>query len=271
MNTKNWKMKSKELAVSLLEYDLGEGAKAFSTLRGGGLAEDSYSGFNITHYCGDRVENILKNREILCGQLGIDDDHLLLPRQTHGTKIRSIRDTFFKLPATERQLMLEDTDALITDVPHVCIGVSTADCIPVLLHDSLHHIIAAVHAGWRGTVRRIVEKTITAMRNEFSSVSENVRAIIGPGISQAAFEVGDEVYEEFSGAGFPMEEIAVRINGKWHPDLWVANFLMLEEAGLRFENIRVAGICTYRNYEKFFSARRLGIKSGRIYNGIMLT
>lgn len=263
-------MNNKGPAVSLLEYDLGDGVRAFSTLRGEAIVENSYSGFNITHYCGDRIENILKKREILCRQLGIDDKHLLLPHQTHGTRIRNIRDTFFCLPSPDRQAMLEDTDALITDVPHVCIGVSTADCIPVLLHDSRHHAIAAVHAGWRGTVRRIAEKTVAAMREEFSSAPENIRAVIGPGISQAAFEVGAEVYEEFFRAGFPMEKIAVSMNGKWHLDLWAANYLMLEEAGLKLENIQVAGICTYRNYEKFFSARRLGIKSGRIYNGIML-
>lgn len=263
-------MKSKEPEVSLVEYDLGEGVKAFSTLRGDSIAEDGYSGFNITHYCGDKTENIRKNRGVLCNKLGINDEHLLLPRQTHGTCVRSVRDTFFKLSATERQTMLEDTDALITDVPHVCIGVSTADCIPVLLHDSAHHAIAAVHAGWRGTVRRITEKAVIAMRKEYSSAPGSIQAVIGPGISQTAFEVGDEVYEEFSHAGFPMEQIAIRLKGKWHIDLWAANFLILEKAGLKFENIQVAGICTYMNYDKFFSARRLGIKSGRIYNGIML-
>lgn len=92
----------------------------------------------------------------------------------------------------------------------VCIGVSTADCIPILLADTEHHAIAAVHAGWRGTVARIAEKAVAALTRYYETRPERVEAVIGPGISQAAFEVGDEVYEAFSRAGFNMKQIARR-------------------------------------------------------------
>ena len=88
----------------------------------------------------------------------------------------------------------------MTNESNVCIGVSTADCIPILLYDTEHHAAAAIHAGWRGTVKHIVMKTIKEMGVVFNSVPQNLKAVIGPGISLDNFEVGDEVYEKFANA-----------------------------------------------------------------------
>ena len=145
--------------------------------------------------------------------------------------------------------------------------VSTADCIPVLLHDPRHHAVAAIHAGWRGTVARIVRQTVQAMQARLGTQAADLRAVIGPGISLQAFEVGQEVYDAFLAAGFPMESIAVQ-RDKWHIDLWEANRLQLKEAGV--QDIQIAGVCTYTHPDLYYSARRLGIQAGRILNGIML-
>jgi YfiH family protein len=147
--------------------------------------------------------------------------------------------------------------------------VSTADCIPVLLYDKRNLVVAAAHAGWRGTVGGIVQKTLTTMRQEYGTDMNDVLACIGPGISLESFEVGDEVYESFSKAGYDMNRIAKKYD-KWHIDLWEANRIQLEEVGVKHANIETAGVCTYKEYHDFFSARRLGIKSGRILSGIML-
>ena len=96
-----------------------------------------------------------------------------------------------------------------------------------------------------------------------------LRAVIAPGISVAAFEVGDEVYDAFAAAGFPMDVVARRM-GRWHIDLNVANFLQLEAAGVPLDRIQVSSYCTYTECDRFFSARRLGIQSGRLYTGILL-
>lgn len=95
-------------------------------------------------------------------------------------------------------MRLEGIDALVTDIPGCCICISTADCIPILLYDKQHQAIAAVHAGWRGTVNFIVGHTLERMRAVYGTVGEEVVACIGPGISLESFEVGDEVYEGFS-------------------------------------------------------------------------
>lgn len=249
-------------------YDLGPGVTAFSTTREGGVGEGNYASFNVNPYCGDAPGNVAANRERLCRELGMDDGRLIMPHQTHGTELRHIADDFLSLPEAVRRMVLEGVDGVMTNVPGVCVGVSTADCIPVLFYDEAHHAVAAVHAGWRGTVERIAMKAVKAMALHYQTRPADLRVIIGPGISVDAFEVGQEVYEAFREAAFPMDGIA-RWQGKWHIDLPACNRLQLLQLGVREENIHVDGTCTYQNARRFFSARRLGINSGRIYNGIM--
>ena len=97
---------------------------------------------------------------------------------------------------------------MMTNELNVCIGVSTADCIPILLYDTKHHAAAAIHAGWRGTVKHIVQKIIKEMGIVYQTKPQELQAVIGPGISLQNFEVGDEVYEQFANACFDMETIA---------------------------------------------------------------
>lgn len=255
--------------MKLLEYNIGEGVRAFSTLREGGVGTGAYAGFNITHYCGDEEKAVQQNRMLLCNELGISDKRLLLPRQTHGCDIVHINDSFMSLTAEEQKTMLHAKDAVITAQRRLCIGVSTADCVPILLYDAANGVIAAIHAGWRGTVAHIAEKCVAEMIERYSCMPADIRAIIGPSISLETFEVGDEVYDIFA-AAFRMEHIACKIEGKWHIDLWEANRRQLLATGVPATAIEVCGICTYSQYSDFFSARRLGINSGRIFNGIML-
>ena len=193
--------------------------------------------------------------------LGLRLEDLALPRQTHSDHVLFVTEAGRP----------EDTDAVITDRPGLCVCVKTADCIPVLLYDTKQRIVAAVHAGWRGTVSRIVQKTIEQMHPLSPT---DLHAIIGPGISLEWFEVGDEVYEAFHTAGFPMGRIAASPKSspkgkdfKWHLDLWEANKWLLEEMGV--SDIYIEGTCT-RNSMDFYSARRETINTGRNYNGILI-
>lgn len=258
----------KETKAMFKKYQMGEGITAFSTQRGT-AGESPYSEFNITHYCGDSREHVAKCRRRLCATLGISDNRLILPRQTHGCEVLSIDNRFMERSTEEQEHMLHGIDAIITTLPRTCIGVSTADCTPLLLCDRKQGVIAAVHAGWRGTVQRIAEKCIFAMVNIHGCNPQDIQAVIAPCIGPAAFEVGDEVYTAFEEAGFPMNAIATRYD-KWHIDLWETNRLQLVACGMCDENIEVTRVCTYTNHNEWFSARRLGINSGRIFNGIMI-
>lgn len=252
----------------LLSYDLDERVAAFSSTRQGGCSEGPYGQFNINHYCGDDEAHIAQNREALCRLLGIADDRLVMPHQTHQTEVCRIDEAFLQLAADERQNRLEGIDAVMTDVRGVCIGVSTADCIPVLLYDPDHHAVCAVHAGWRGTVARIVRRAISAMHNAYATRPTSLWAVVGPGISLESFEVGQEVYDAFAASGFDMPQISRR-KEKWHIDLPECNRQQLLAEGVEAGRIIMSGVCTYQQHHQFFSARRLGIRSGRIFTGII--
>lgn len=253
--------------METLVYDITEGVAAFSTKRGEPCG--SYGSFNITHYCGDAPEHVTACRAELCATLGIPDEQLILPRQTHGCKVLNIDEAFMAKTREEQAALLQGVDAVTTALPRICIGVSTADCVPVLLCDTERKVVAATHAGWRGTVARITEKSVAAMQKLHGCKAQNIRAVIAPSIGPGAFEVGDEVYEAFHDAGLPVKNIARR-GVKWHIDLWEANRLQLLACGLAPDNIHVTRVCTHTHHEEFFSARRLGINSGRIFNGIMI-
>ncbi len=262
-------------------YDLGEGVTAFSTTRNGGYSLANYGEFNINRYCGDNEEAIRQNRILLCQMLGIEDDRLLMPHQVHLTEMTLVDEAFFGMSSEEQKLQLEGVDAVMTDVPGVCIGVSTADCIPVLLYDHRHHASCAIHAGWRGTVKRIVEKAVAEMAANFGSRPSDLLAQIGPGIHLESFEVGNEVYEAFAKEGFQMDAISRKypvtgmsadslLQEKWHIDLPECNRLQLTDFGVPGNQIAVSPVCTYMESDTYFSARRLGISSGRIFTGVLL-
>ncbi|WP_337386158.1 peptidoglycan editing factor PgeF [Prevotella sp.] len=265
-------------------YNLSDDVKAFSTTRHGGVSEGNYASLNINEYCGDSKANTDANRLLLANELGIDANHIIMPHQTHGVESRIIGEEFATLPDGVKKMLLEGVDAVMTNIPGMCIGVSTADCIPVLLYDEEHHAAAAIHAGWRGTQARIVHKAVQEMRMAYKTDPTKLKAVIGPGISLDNFEVGDEVYAAFEQAAFDMSTIAEErikrnpnaedpakaFERKWHINLPLANIQMLTHNGVDEANIINTGICTFDNADNYFSARRLGIESGRIYTGIII-
>ena len=172
---------------------------------------------------------------------------------------------------------LEGYDAFITNLKEVAIGVRTADCVPVLLYDPATKTIAAVHAGWKGTVLNIVQEAIGVMKDCFSTNPKDLMAVIGPAIGPDSFQVGEEVVEQFRAAGFDMDGIwqqmgpgdGTQMSGGHHIDLFKANRILLEKAGLSPANIQIAGIDTYTD-TAFYSARREGAACGRNINAIKL-
>lgn len=244
----------------------------FVTTRCGGVGQGAYASFNCSHYCGDDAGCVSENRKRLLEGLPQLPVELIVPVQTHGAEVLRIDAGFRALSAGRKDEILHGIDAVMTAEPGYCICISTADCVPVLLYDRVHRTVAAVHAGWRGTVACILGHTLQEMNRCFGTEGGDVVACIGPSISLAAFEVGEEVYDTFRKHGFDMSRISLwnERTGKHHIDLWEANRIQLLEFGVPDGQIELAGICTYTRHDEFFSARRLGIRSGRILSGIML-
>lgn len=254
----------------LTYYDFGSDVTAFSTTRHGGYSKGQYGAFNINRYCGDDVADANRNLELLCRKLSVKPKDIVMPHQKHTTTVKVVDENFFELTGDEQLAYLEGVDALMTRVRRICIGVSTADCVPVLLYDAFHQVVAAVHSGWRGTKDKIAAITVKAMKEKFGTRPSDLVCAIGPCIDKESFEVGNEVYEAFDEAGFPMEKISEIIGGKWHIDLPLSVMLTLTGQGVKSENIYNAGISSFKNVRDYFSARRLTINSGRTFTGIIL-
>lgn len=245
------------------------GVEAFSTTRGEVEKGKPYSGVNLCDYVGDDALRVLDARLTLAMQLGLDLDDLVMPRQTHSCRVAVIDERFRALDIDQQEAALESVDALVTTLQGVVIGVNTADCVPIVLTDDEAGIIAVAHAGWRGTVGRIAEAVVREMCR-LGAHSEHIQAAMGPSICQDCFEVGDEVVDAFSKARFDLGAIVKRniATGKAHIDLRAANRDVLIAAGVPAGNIVVSQHCSRCEHERFFSARRLGIKSGRTFTGI---
>jgi YfiH family protein len=214
-------------------------------------------------FTGDSPEIFANNRILLAEKLMIKPDQLVFPRQTHTNCVAEISD----IPENE----IKETDALVTNKTGICLCVQTADCVPILLFDPINNVIAAVHAGWRGTVKKIVEIAVQKMVQKYKSSPENIVAAIGPSISADIYEVGNEVVEEVK-KSIPNAELLLHKNssGKYHVNLWEANRQILLENGLSEKHIEILGECSFTQDSKYFSARKEGIDTGRMVSGIMI-
>ena len=242
---------------------------AFSTEREGyfnnndeGISQGLYGSLNLCHYVNDNPEHIAHNRQLFCQYHNIECEMLFVPRQTHSSNVKRIH----------LGIDLEETDGLISNIKGSCIGINTADCLPLLIYDPTHHVAAAVHAGWRGLVGRIATNAIRLMQQKYDSSPADLICAVGPSISVDIYEVGDELKTQFAQAGFPIEQIFID-RPEWrksHLDLRAAIHYKLIANGIEETNIEISDICTYQNSHKFFSARQFGINSGRIFSGIIL-
>jgi polyphenol oxidase len=218
--------------------------------------------FTLSYSSTPDKEAVRQNRALVADALGIEATRLFLPSQVHKTRIVEVTAGIAK-----EELM--ETDALMTDERGTGIAVMSADCVPILLYDRKHKAIAAIHSGWRGTVARILEKTLQAMHGRYGTRGEDLLAAIGPSVSQDSYEVGEEVVNEVSQAfGKDSGLLIPQLQNKARLDLWKANTIQLKAFGVPDSAIEVSDLCTVKNNDHFFSARKGD--SGRFAAGIVL-
>ena len=278
---------------------------AFTTTRPGGYSQGEYGEFNINPWSGDDPEAVRRNRQLLADTLRLSDTtHIILPHQVHRVETYQVRRDYFSQPEASQRAALEGIDIVLTDLPGVCIGVSTADCVPILLYDPTHHAACAIHAGWRGCVQRAIPVGIRAMHEAFGTTPTDLHALIGPHISMERYPVGPEVLDEFAQAGFNIQQfISLPFRGASRyrsdacddgrfifpkeaqsasgasPSSDSPRFLLslslfchheLQQAGIPPHAITDTRQCTFDHPDLYFSARRQGISCGRNYTGIIL-
>jgi YfiH family protein len=168
--------------------------------------------------------------------------------------------------ADGREGCLGEGDALVTDRVGCLLVVRTADCLPILIADERRKAVAAVHAGWRGTLLGIAAQAVLAMQDRFGSRPADLLVAIGPAIGPCCYEVGEEVAPQFQNLFPERSDLA----GRAHIDLREATRRQLEQAGVRGERITIARLCTRCNPEEFHSWRRDGRVAGRMRSGIRI-
>lgn len=197
-------------------------------------------------------------------------------KQVHSAVIQTIREedgVFERRLETEEGKAVLEGDGAVTNLPGVMLGVQTADCVPVLVADVSKRVVGAFHAGWRGTVARIVERGIEAMRQEYGSRPEDLVAAVGPSIGACCYAVGEEVRSGFEAQFAYAGELFKTVDdGQMHLDLWEANRRQLLDAGVAPEAITVIGECTAcavsAGERKYFSHRAEHGFTGRMMSVI---
>ena len=252
-----WRERDGVRALSCHSLERDGFTNAFST-RLGGTSPMPQDALNLAGFNEDAAENIHENRRRFL-RLFDGGWQLAAVWQMHSTTVRVVRDKEDARSDEER------CDALVTSAPGIRLAVKSADCVPVLLGDARTGACAAVHAGWRGTVARIVEHVITRMNKEYGTRAEDIRAAIGPAAGLCCYEVGAEVIEAFR-ANFSETEELFQPTREGHAriDLQRANRNQLVGSGVAPSRIHIAPFCTMCRTDLFFSYRREKALAGRV-------
>jgi YfiH family protein len=263
----------------------------FSTRAGGVSSVYREGDLNLGYTDHDSREAVTHNRQLFMDALGAKEMKLVSVRQVHSDIIYCVTD--IPLAGPDHQPLAGD--GLVTNTPGLLLTVRVADCYPVIMVDVKRHAVGVFHAGWRGTLARIVEKGVGELRRHFGSQPEDIQAAIGPGIGKCCYKVGEEVREKFDGRfpyadalfheteeydevklKYPMLFLTARAPGHSyelfpkaiHLDLAEANRRQLIDAGVPESNIAVIGDCTSCRTDRYFSHRKEEGKTGRMMAAI---
>ena len=232
-------------------------AHGFST-RLGGVSEGVFASLNLGSTRGDDPACVKENYRRFCAAIGADINGVVMSNQVHGTCIRTVTPADVKADLYDPEGY--EVDGLITDVPGLALTIFSADCIPVLLYDPVRRVIAAVHAGWRGTAGDIAGKAAEKMQQDYGSEPSHILAAIGPGISACCFETHADVPDAMTAALGSVVEPYVKDwgAGKFKVDLKGINAALLARAGLEPAHIEVSDQCTACLPHKYWSHRVTG-------------
>lgn len=230
--------------------------------RVGGVSKDQWTSLNVGLTVGDDPVYVAENR--------------LLSFQTANRSIKTLSDSWlvhgtgvfvYESPRPSDQPFPPKADIILTDNPNVTLFMRYADCAPILLFDPVKQVIGLVHSGWMGTVKKVGKVAVEAMQIRFGCHPNNILAAIGPTIGPDQYEVGTDIVEAAKSAfGQDSKILLPRINHTIHFDLWEANRIVLEQAGVG--KIELSGICTAENPQDWFSHRASQGKTGRF--GVLL-
>jgi len=243
---------------------------AFST-RTGGFSLPPYHGLNLAFHVGDDWVNVVENRRLLCQALGLRLESLVSGNQVHGDEIAVVKRQHLGRGSLDMIGALPDTDGLICIEPEIPLAAFFADCVPIFLFDPVRRAIGLAHAGWKGTVLEVARKTLQKMQDAFSTKPSDCLAAIGPSVGPCCYEVDkpvlDMVKQHLTYAGEIIQPLS---SEKGMLNLWQANALAMQKAGIAADSIFVGGLCTSCHTQMFFSHRKERGRTGRMAALFML-
>jgi polyphenol oxidase len=244
-------------SVRYFQFDLFEDRVVHAVFsRHGGVSRAAWSSLNLGGTVGDDPEAVAQNREIALTALDRKLDSVYDVWQVHGVDV-AIADA-----PRPKEVPHPQADIILTKTPGVTLMMRFADCVPILLHDPVRKAIGIAHAGWMGTVRGTVRAAVEAMQSRFGSKPANLRAAIGPSIGPDHYQVGPDVVIQVQQTFGPESPSLLSVYaGSMHLDLWAANRILLEKAGVR--QIEVAGLCTACHTDDWYSHRAEKGQTGR--------
>ena len=244
-------------------------AHGFST-RLGGVSEGMWASLDLGVSRGDDPDHVRENYRRFRSAIGSRCAALAACNQVHGAVVRNITSADMKRDPYDKVGC--DADGLMTAIPGITLTVFTADCIPVLLYDPKRRVVAALHAGWRGTAGGIVTVAVGQMAAVYGSDPADILAAIGPGIGPDCFETHEDVPNALTAAlaGAALPFIHLKENGKFAVDLKGINAKRLELAGVDPANIAVCSHCTCCMEDKYWSHRRQGTQRGSMASMVEL-
>lgn len=235
------------------------------TTRGGGVSKGIFESMNLSFTRGDDKEAVEENFRRIAKAMGTDERNFVFTDQTHTTNVRKVSCADLGA-GIWKERGYRDVDGLITDEAGIVLSTFYADCVPLYFIDVRHHAIGLSHSGWRGSVGRMGKVTIEAMRREYGTTGEDLLCAIGPSICMQCYEVSGDVavlFEREFGER-AKELLRQKKDGKYLLDLWRANEIVLEEAGVPSDRIITTNICTCCNPNLLFSHRASKGKRGNL-------
>ncbi len=235
------------------------------TTRFGGISKGMFESLNLSFSRGDEPQAVEENFRRVAQAMGTRYENFVFTDQTHTTNVRRVKAADAGKGLT-RERDYSDVDGLITNEPGLVLSTFYADCVPLYFVDTKRHAIGLSHSGWRGTVKRMGQVTLDAMKREFGTKPEDAVCAIGPSICQDCYEVSQDVADAFirEFPGYQGEILEEKGNGKYQLDLWRANELILLEAGVRKDHLSVTDLCTCCNPEALYSHRASQGKRGNL-------
>ena len=227
------------------------------SLRKGGVSQAPYTSLNLAEHVGDDANAVATNRKILFQQTGLKD--LRYCRQIHGNAVIDVDNTT-EASAEEPP----EADALISARHDVALGIFTADCVPIFIHDVVTPAIGIAHAGWRGTFARVAVNTLAQMEVSFGTLAANCRIHLGPSIQKCCYTVSTELLTQFA------ERFGSTVHNGVNLDLQAANVHQLMEGGLLPDSISISPLCTACRTDLFYSHRAENGRTGRMLSFIQL-